>query len=948
MRRAGGARLHRVSCRSAAGMAAGHRRLAGAVCRPASRRGAHHRAVGRTSPRAFVATSPVSKFEVWPHAEPTDRRRRRLRASQRSGMLRRGERPSSRGSVRPGRARARAAAVVSHSRRCRRAASRRCPSWRLSLSGEYGKPTWRTCSPPNARRPVVSRAGSGDVRVHAVAGDRERPADRCVGPRRVPRAPRRQAECPHRALERDAVGMERRAADLRIAGDDDASLSTRRFVARRTIVTRYLAPVVAATARRADGPSSTPVTSRRRTDARSATAVAGGACEGRRGVRQGRGAGRACDAARRASTSTSRSCARGWTGWSTHCRMPNDETAAARARVDELETSTTWRMTAPVRDADASSRRSSSRRARARHHRTASVAASRFACDDAAARRRTASAGGARRAEAQGRPPFPTAARRRPTRRPRRSCRSTFAPATAPRVSIVIPVYGKPLLTFTCLRSVHAHTAAGTFEVIVVDDASPEPMQEALAPVTGVRFERNPENLGFIGSCNRGVELARGEFVVLLNNDTIVTEGWLDALLRVFALRAGCRARRREAHLSRWTPAGGRRHRLARRLGVESRPRRRSGQARVQLPARGGLCLRRVPRDAGRAVSGELGGFDERYAPAYYEDTDLAFAVRAAGRRVYYQPDATIVHFEGQTSGTDVGAGVKRHQAVESRRVPREMAGGARDASKQRHASGARARPEREAAGTVRRCLHAHAGPGLAARMRTLAMLELMIEAGAKVTFVARQPRASAALRAAAAAAWRRSPVRAVRALGEPADRRRAGASSISSCWRGTTSPQGMSRRFGSSRRRRCSRSTRSTCISCGPSGLPSSRRSAGARVAARSRRDEELALIRRVDVTIVVSPVERDVLRELAPEARVLLLSNIHEPMPGGRPFAEREGLVFIGGFQHPPNTDGVLWYAREVLPLIRERLPGVVDLHRRKQGAVDDPIARGQRTSS
>jgi glycosyltransferase involved in cell wall biosynthesis len=46
---------------------------------------------------------------------------------------------------------------------------------------------------------------------------------------------------------------------------------------------------------------------------------------------------------------------------------------------------------------------------------------------------------------------------------------------------------------------------------------------------------------------------------------------------------------------------------------------------------------------------------------------------------------------------------------------------------------------------------------------------------------------------------------------------------------------------------------------------------------------------------------------------------------MPGGKPFAQREGLVFIGGFQHPPNADAVLWYAREVLPRVRERLPGV-----------------------
>src|SRR5207253_2003549 len=60
----------------------------------------------------------------------------------------------------------------------------------------------------------------------------------------------------------------------------------------------------------------------------------------------------------------------------------------------------------------------------------------------------------------------------------------------------------------------------------------------------------------------------------------------------------------------------------------------------------------------------ELGGFDAHFAPAYYEDADLAFAVRAAGRKVYYQPRAVVVHFEGATSGTDETTGVKRHQVV--------------------------------------------------------------------------------------------------------------------------------------------------------------------------------------------------------------------------------------------------------------------------------------------
>ncbi|HVO87498.1 MAG TPA: glycosyltransferase, partial [Casimicrobiaceae bacterium] len=99
----------------------------------------------------------------------------------------------------------------------------------------------------------------------------------------------------------------------------------------------------------------------------------------------------------------------------------------------------------------------------------------------------------------------------------------------------------------------------------------------------------------------------------------------------------------------------------------------------------------------------------------------------------------------------------------------------------------------------------------------------------------------------------------------------------------------------------------------------------AAARAAAETKREEELKLIANSHVTLVVSTVEKAVLAKLVPEARVMVLSNIHEPGPRGKPFAEREGLVFIGGFQHPPNTDAVLWYAKEILPLVRQRLPGV-----------------------
>jgi O-antigen biosynthesis protein len=101
--------------------------------------------------------------------------------------------------------------------------------------------------------------------------------------------------------------------------------------------------------------------------------------------------------------------------------------------------------------------------------------------------------------------------------------------------------------------------------------------------------------------------------------------------------------------------------------------------------------------------------------------------------------------------------------------------------------------------------------------------------------------------------------------------------------------------------------------------------RSGTAKRTAESKRDEELALIRKADLTLVVSPFEKELLERLEPTAQVMLLSTIHEPVGADKPFAEREGLLFIGGFRHPPNTDAILWYGNEILPRLRERLPGV-----------------------
>ncbi|MET0229481.1 MAG: glycosyltransferase, partial [Rhodanobacteraceae bacterium] len=101
-----------------------------------------------------------------------------------------------------------------------------------------------------------------------------------------------------------------------------------------------------------------------------------------------------------------------------------------------------------------------------------------------------------------------------------------------PRVSIVMPVYNKIAYTSACLRSISEHAALVPFEVIVVDDCSSDRTAERLADVDGIRAIRNAENLGFVGSCNAGAAAASGELVLFLNNDTVVTAGWLEALVR--------------------------------------------------------------------------------------------------------------------------------------------------------------------------------------------------------------------------------------------------------------------------------------------------------------------------------------------------------------------------------------------------------------------------------
>jgi len=97
------------------------------------------------------------------------------------------------------------------------------------------------------------------------------------------------------------------------------------------------------------------------------------------------------------------------------------------------------------------------------------------------------------------------------------------------------------------------------------------------------------------------------------------------------------------------------------------------------------------------------------------------------------------------------------------------------------------------------------------------------------------------------------------------------------------------------------------------------------ARIAARTRSDE-LSVARACDLTVVVSPYEQEFLHQEAPDIEVAVLSNIHEIFGCRKTFAERQYILFVGGYDHPPNIDALTWFFKEIFPLIRKELPQLV----------------------
>lgn len=223
-----------------------------------------------------------------------------------------------------------------------------------------------------------------------------------------------------------------------------------------------------------------------------------------------------------------------------------------------------------------------------------------------------------------------------------------FEPSATQRlrrsVSILVPVYGNPALTLRCLRSVVAHTPSEA-EIVVVDDASPDDTYEKLAPFAsahGVILERSARNVGFPATVNTAARQARGELLLILNSDVVVTPGWLTGL---------CDALEREPSVGLVGPLGNdtgdvatfpASYHSAEELDHLVRTLQSRGTRRVEkLSLFCALIERRVFE--------QVGGIDESYGRGMFEDDDLCMALRGRGLATLLCENVFVHHSAGSS-----------------------------------------------------------------------------------------------------------------------------------------------------------------------------------------------------------------------------------------------------------------------------------------------------------
>ena len=250
-----------------------------------------------------------------------------------------------------------------------------------------------------------------------------------------------------------------------------------------------------------------------------------------------------------------------------------------------------------------------------------------------------------------------------------------------PEISVILVLYNRAELTLACLHSLMENQAQ-RLEIIIVDNASTDSTPLLLDRLQGARIIRNSENLNFLLAVNQAAREATGEYLLVLNNDTQIMPGTLRSALSTIRSSPDIGAVGGRLILFDGT--------LQEAGSIIWRDGSCLGYGRGDDPfAPTYMFQRDVDYCSGaflltpRNLWKELGGFDETFKPAYYEETDYCMRIWRRGLRVVYDPNAVLLHYEFASSAsvkaaTDLqtehrGILVERHREALSTHYPADL-----------------------------------------------------------------------------------------------------------------------------------------------------------------------------------------------------------------------------------------------------------------------------------
>lgn len=495
-----------------------------------------------------------------------------------------------------------------------------------------------------------------------------------------------------------------------------------------------------------------------------------------------------------------------------------------------------------------------------------------------------------------------------------------------PKVSIIIPVYNQIHYTYACLVSILQYTRDVSYEVIIADDVSTDATEHLPNYAEGLVICRNSVNQGFLRNCNHAARQAKGEYIMFLNNDTQVTEGWLSSLVNQIESDPGIGmvgsklvypdGRLQEAGGIIWSDGSGWNYG---RLDDPDKPEYNYVKDVDYISGAAILLSNKLWK--------QIGGFDTRFAPAYCEDSDLAFAVRKAGYRVVYQPLSKIIHFEGVSNGTDVeGSGLKRYQVANSKKLKEKWAAEfAKQCENDGNPDPFRAR-ERSLGKKIILVVD-HYVPTYdkdAGSKTTFQYLKMFLKKGYVVKFLGdnfmhEEPYTTALLQMGIEVLY--GPEYQVkiwdwlRDHGDDIAVAYLNRPHIASKYVDYILDNTDIKVIYYGHDLHFLRETREYQLSG----------DASKREDAEYWKSVELSLMGKAAVSYYPSYIERDAIKEIDPTIHVKdITAYVYEEFKTDieTDFTRREGLLFVGGFAHPPNADAVLWFAKDIYPLVRERM--------------------------